>query len=214
MDYTAIEWSTSALLIIDVQNDFVDGAMPVEGTKEILPQLAGVIAAFRTARRPIAHVIRLYVPGGSDVDLVRRRDIEGGLQAAAPGSSGAAIPISLTQDRSVELDTDYLLAGSPQLLSDDEAIFYKPRWSAFFRTDLLEWLTGRGVTSVVVAGCNLPNCPRATLFDASERDLRAALVADATSQVTQERLADLALIGVHTCTAREIQAALLGRASR
>ena len=51
------------------------------------------------------------------------------------------------------------------------------------------------VDTVVVAGCNLPNCPRATLFDASERDYRTVLVADATSQVTAGRLADLELIG-------------------
>lgn len=213
MDYTAIEWSTSALLVIDMQNDFVDGAMPVAETKEVLPQVAAVVAAFREASRPIAHIIRLYEPGGSDVDLVRRRDIEGGFRAAAPGSSGAAIPTSLTQGCHVELDTDHLLAGGPQGLSANEAIFYKPRWSAFFRTKLLEWLTARGVTSVVVAGCNLPNCPRATLFDASERDLRAALIADATSQVTQERLTDLGLIGVHTHTAKEAQSALRGGAN-
>ena len=29
-----------------------------------------------------------------------------------------------------------------------------------------------GVDTIVVAGCNLPNCPRATLFEASERDFR------------------------------------------
>jgi nicotinamidase-related amidase len=52
-------------------------------------------------------------------------------------------------------------------------------------------LRDRDVTTVVVAGCNLPNCPRATLFDASQRDYRTALVQDATSQVTDERLQDL-----------------------
>jgi hypothetical protein len=34
------------------------------------------------------------------------------------------------------------------------------------------------------------------LFDASERDYRTALITDATSQTTPERLDDLALIGV------------------
>lgn len=52
------------------------------------------------------------------------------------------------------------------------------------------------MTTVVVAGCNLPNCPRATLFDASERDFRTVLVTDAVSGVTVERLADLERIGV------------------
>ena len=71
---------------------------------------------------------------------------------------------------------------------------FKPRWSAFYRTRLDQHLRDGAVTTVVVAGCNLPNCPRATLFDASERDYRAVLVRDATSQVTDERLQDLALM--------------------
>ena len=82
---------------------------------------------------------------------------------------------------------------------------FKPRWSAFYRTALEEHLHDLAVNTVVVAGCNLPNCPRATLFDASERDFRAALVTDATSQVTPERLADLALIGVETLTTADVE---------
>lgn len=82
---------------------------------------------------------------------------------------------------------------------------FKPRWSAFYRTSLDEHLRDLGVNTVVVAGCNLPNCPRATLFDASERDYRAVLVTDATSQVTPERLADLALIGVGALNTADIE---------
>ncbi|REJ06238.1 cysteine hydrolase [Microbacterium bovistercoris] len=191
MTYTSIEWDRAALIVVDVQNDFVDGTTPVPGTANVLPVLTELLDVFRAARRPIAHVIRLYVPGGSDVDPVRRAHIESGLQIVSPGSRGAAIPAQLTGGNLVELDVSTLLSGSPQQLTPDEAIFYKPRWSAFYRTGLLDWLTTRAVTSVIVAGCNLPNCPRATLFDASERDFRAAVIADATSQTTAQRLDDL-----------------------
>lgn len=54
--------------------------------------------------------------------------------------------------------------------------------------------------------------PRATLFDASERDFRAALAADAVSQTTEERLADLERIGVRLHTTEEALAALSGLA--
>lgn len=57
---------------------------------------------------------------------------------------------------------------------------------------------------MVVQGCNLPNCPRATLFDASSLDYRTVLVSDATSQVTDDRLHDLTLIGTHIMTADEV----------
>ncbi len=69
-------------------------------------------------------------------------------------------------------------------------------------------LAGAGVDTIVVAGCNLPNCPRATLFDASSRDLRTVLVTDATSQVSDERLADARSIGVVPMTAAEVGGAL------
>ena len=89
-------------------------------------------------------------------------------------------------------------------------ILYKPRWSAFHRTRLDDHLRDLDVTTVVVAGCNLPNCPRATLFDASERDYRTVLVTDATSQTTTERLDDLALIGVILAEVDEVEVLLAG----
>ncbi len=131
----------------------------------------------------------------------------------APGSPGADIPaILLPGHRGITLDPDRLLCGQPQQLSAREAVVYKPRWSAFYRTGLETWLHSHEVDTVVVAGCNLPNCPRATLFDASERDLRAVLVTDTVSQSTPERLADFRLIGVNLLTAEQVVAALMAEA--
>jgi nicotinamidase-related amidase len=91
-------------------------------------------------------------------------------------------------------------------------IIYKPRWSAFYRTGLDSLLRENRINSVIVAGCNLPNCPGATLFDATERDYRAAVVTDAVSRVTAERLTDLRLIGVNLVTTHDVTAALATRA--
>lgn len=142
MDYTAIDWDATGLIVINMQNDFVDGAMPVPGTEQGLAQLERLVAAFRGAGRPIVHAIRLYEPGSSDVDPVRRAVIERGDQIVAPGTSGAEIPATIT-GAAVPLETAGLLAGQPQSVGPDEVIFYKPRWSAFFRTGLQSWLTER-----------------------------------------------------------------------
>lgn len=203
-DYTAPEPQRSALVFIDVQNDFVSGTTAIDGTAERLGVMARLAKAFRAAGRPIVHVVRLYVPGGTDVDLPRRAAIEAGGRVAAPHSHGAGIPAPLLP-HPVELDSESLLAGKIQDLGAHEVIMFKPRWSAFYRTDLDRHLRDNGVTTVVVAGCNLPNCPRATLFDASERDYRCALVTDATSQTTPQRLEDLQLIGVHLTTTTDIE---------
>lgn len=201
-DYTSPDLARSALVLIDVQNDFTSGAAQVAGTAELLGTMAQLVAAYRAAHRPVVHVVRLYVPGGSDVDPPRRAAIESGQQIAAPHTDGAAIPATLLAH---PLDYDSLLDGGIQHVAANEVVLFKPRWSAFFRTELDTHLRDLGVNTVVVAGCNLPNCPRATLFDASERDYRAALVTDATSQVTDERLEDLKLIGVELLSTGDIQ---------
>lgn len=202
--YTRPEWSRAALVVIDMQSEFMDGgALPVPGTSEIVERVAALAAAFRAAGRPVAHVVRFYEPGGTDVDLPRRAAVEAGAKIAAPGSAESQIPAAVLGEP-VLLQPELLLAGDPQPLGADEAVFFKPRWSAFFRTGLESWLRERQVTTVVVAGCNLPNCPRATLFDASERDYRTVLVSDAVSQASEERLADLQAIGVNLITLSEL----------
>ncbi|MGV1007880.1 MAG: hypothetical protein ACOYBY_04635 [Dermatophilaceae bacterium] len=66
-DYLGIEWSSSALLVIDFQRDVADdGAHPIPGTSEVAPTVRGPVEAFRRASRPIADVVRLYPPGGTD----------------------------------------------------------------------------------------------------------------------------------------------------
>lgn len=203
-DYTAPHWAASALVVIDLQRDTLDGApLEIAGTSAVVPQVARLAGSFRTAGRPIAHIVRLYVPGGSDVDLPRRQTVEEGAELLAPGTEGSQIAAGVLP-AGVELDHELLLSGAPQSVSKNEVIFFKPRWSAFHRTDLELWLRAHGCDTVVVAGCNLPNCPRATLFDASERDLRAVLVRDAVSQVTAERLSDLERIGVRLMSTSDV----------
>ena len=208
-DYVSPQWSRSALVFIDVQGDFVSGSSAIAGTAARLEQMARLAQIFRRAGRPIVHVIRLYRPGGSDVDSVRRSAVESGARIVAPDTVGAQIPAQLLP-RPVDLDCPALLSGRLQPVGPSEVILYKPRWSAFHRTRLDDHLRDLDVTTVVVAGCNLPNCPRATLFDASERDYRTVLVTDATSQTTTERLDDLALIGVILAEVDEVEVLLAG----
>lgn len=208
MDYLSPRWASSALVVIDLQRDFLDdGVSAIPGTTAVVPAVARLVEGFRQAGRPIAHVIRLYVPGGSDVDLARRDAIERGAEVVAPGSPGSQVAPGVLPD-GVQLDPVVLLAGEGQAVGEREVVFFKPRWSAFFRTGLEDWLRSEASDTVVVAGCKLPNCPRASLFDASERDFRAVVVEDAVSQASEERLADLARIGVQVSTVDSVVKAL------
>ena len=49
-------------------------------------------------------------------------------------------------------------------------------WDAFYGTQLETHLRVHEIRTLVVFGCNLPNCPRATLFGASSRDFCTVLV--------------------------------------
>ncbi|HEY5857036.1 MAG TPA: isochorismatase family protein [Aldersonia sp.] len=56
-----------------------------------------------------------------------------------------------------------------------------------------------GVTTVVLAGCNYPNCPRAAVYGASERDYRVLIASDAVPGVKPDHLDEAAQMGiVHT----------------
>ncbi|MEU8616068.1 isochorismatase family protein, partial [Actinoplanes sp. NPDC048791] len=105
-----------------------------------------------------------------------------------------------------DLDDKLLLDGRPQELGPDEYALFKPRWGAFYRTALDELLRERGVDTVVFAGCNLPNCPRASMIEASERDYRVVLATDAISQATEQSFRELAGIGVVLAATADIVA--------
>lgn len=202
--WTAPHLDRSALLVIDTQRDFVDGgASPIGGTTAVVPAIARLVTAYRAASRPIVHVVRLYA--GGDVDLVRRTALAVGAGFARPGTAGSQVVPELTVP---DLDPALLLAGGLQMVSPTESVLFKPRWSAFHRTRLEEHLAGLGVDTVVVAGCNYPNCPRATIFGASERDLRVLIAADAVSGVDDRHLEEAGRIGAVHADVDEIVAVL------
>ncbi|MFE3293092.1 cysteine hydrolase family protein [Rhodococcus sp. NPDC059234] len=198
--YVAPHLNSSALLVIDTQRDFVDGgSSPIPGTTEVLPAIAALLTAYRAAARPIVHVVRLYE--GADVDLVRRSAVEAGASMARPGTPGSQVVPEFVVD---DLDPDLLRSGALQPVGPTEVVLFKPRWSAFHRTALEAHLREMGVDTVVLAGCNYPNCPRATVFGASERDLRVLIASDAISGVDERHLDEAGRIGAVHGTVEEI----------
>jgi nicotinamidase-related amidase len=100
------------------------------------------------------------------------------------------------------------LDGGVQRLGPHEVAIFKPRWGAFYRTPLEDHLRQHDVSTVVFAGCNFPNCPRTSIYEASERDFRIVLVRDAISGLYQRGERELAGIGVQLMDASEVEASL------
>jgi len=205
IDYTTSIPERSVLLTIDVQQDFTaPGAVAeIAGTHDRLPVMRRMLDAYRRQHLPIVHVLRLYLPDGTNADLCRRAAIENGNAVVLPGSAGAELAEPLKQTSDTRVDATLLLANQLQLLADNEWAMYKPRWDAFYGTPLESHVRSLGVNTIVVVGCNFPNCPRATVYGASARDFRVVLIADAVSGVYDQGLRELNGIGVSTLSADE-----------
>jgi nicotinamidase-related amidase len=208
--YVAPDFTRAALVTIDTQQDTLDGQpFEVPGTSAALPEMRRLAEAFRTAGRPIVHVVRLYRPDGSNADLCRRRAVEDGARLVLAGSLGAEPAPGLLPADAPRLDTPLLLAGGIQHVGLGEVVIYKPRWGAFFQTPLEAHLRALGVSTLVFAGCNFPNCPRASIYEASERDFRIVLAEDATSGLYERGKDELRTIGIVLMNAAELTASLL-----
>jgi nicotinamidase-related amidase len=209
--YTQPHLAESALITIDTQNDFTLDNAPAQigGTQDVIPNMIRILNAYRASGLPIIHVVRLYLRDGSNVDLCRRQVVEEGKEIVAPESEGAELVQALKPSASVRLDSHQLLAGQFQQIGDNEFVMYKPRWGAFYATRLHEFLKAGGKDTVVVCGCNFPNCPRASIYEASERDFRVVLARDAVSQLYPRGEEEMQNIGVSLLTTTEIEGLLL-----
>jgi nicotinamidase-related amidase len=206
VDYVSPDFGSAALITVDTQVDTLDGQpLEVAGTTAALPRIAALAAAFRAAGRPIVHVVRLYRSDGSDVDLCRRAAVQAGATILARGSSGSQLAPGLVErGGSLTLAAEELLDGRAQAVGPGEVVMYKPRWGAFYRTPLEAHLRGLGVSTIVFCGCNFPNCPRTSIYEASERDFRVVLAEDAISGLYERGRQELRDIGVRLLSAAQV----------
>ena len=54
----------SVLVLIDCQNEYVTGKLPLAGVSSALDQIAALLARARAAKTPIVHVVHKGRPGG------------------------------------------------------------------------------------------------------------------------------------------------------
>jgi nicotinamidase-related amidase len=203
--YTLPDFIHCALLTIDTQNDFTlpNAVLEIKGTYEIVPNIVKLLKLFREHQKPIIHIVRLYRKDGSNVDISRKKKIEEGLQAAVPNSSGAELVKELKPNEK-RLDAEKLLAGKVQKVAANEYVIYKPRWGAFYNTLLEKFLKEKGITTLIFTGCNFPNCPRTSIYEASERDFRIVLISDAISGIYEKGIEEIKNIGCEVVETEEI----------
>lgn len=201
--YTKPDINSAALITIDAQCDTLDGQpLEIPGTSTVLPNIKLLLDAFRDQMKPIIHIVRIYKKDGSNVDICRKAAVEEGKQILLEGSSGCQIAQNLFSSSETTLDFPLLLAGGIQHLSSSEVVIYKPRWGAFYKTPLEDYLRELRVSTLIFTGCNFPNCPRTSIYEASERDYRIVLVTDGVSGLYELGRNEMENIGVELLETR------------
>ena len=149
---------TRALLLIDLQHDYLNADGLVPGRLELIDHATSLLADFRRSGCPVVHV---WTTVRSPSDAMPHWQ-EQGRVICREGSEGHASPAAL----------------SPL---PAERIQHKRVFSAFADGSLAPWLRGQGVDTVVLAGLHLRTCVRTAALDAYQQGFRVWIAAAATA---------------------------------
>lgn len=162
MPFTA---SKAALLVIDMQEFFLDPASPSYtcGGLAILPNIRTLIDAFRAANRPVIFTRHVHHPDHIDSGIM--------------GWWWKGMCVEGTPESEVHHAIQPLAS---------EKVILKHRYSAFYNTDLETILRCQGIEELVITGVMSNMCCESTARDAYFRDYRVFFLADATGSINEE----------------------------
>jgi nicotinamidase-related amidase len=165
MQINNIDPARTAMIVVDMQNDFVAAGAPMEtpAARAIVPRLAEALTMCRKAGTRVIYTAHVHRRDGSDMGLfddmhppIANRD------ALVDGTPGVDIYPELAP-----------LPG--------EHVIKKHRYSGFFGTDLDILLREWNIDTVIVSGTTTENCCFATARDAMFRNYRVVFLSDATA---------------------------------
>ncbi len=181
----------SALLVVDMQNFFLDPSSPafLRAGIAILPGLKRLIGASRKAEVPVIYTSHAHHPGKIDAGIL--------------GWWWNEMCIEGTEDSRIHPEIE------PK---QEEKIIHKHRYSAFYNTDLETILRCMKIEDIVISGVMTNICCESTAREAYFRDYRTFFLADATATGTEEMhlasLLNLAYGFSYVTTAEEVTARL------
>ena len=206
---TALDPRRTALLVIDMQRDFLhpDGyaartGMDIEPLRASIEPVRVVLEAARRAGLTVVHTREGHPPDLSDCPPYK---LERSRRACA--EIGSAGPMGRLLVRG-EQGHDFIDALQPRA---GEIVIDKPGYSAFEATSLAPALTTRGIDALLITGITTEVCVSSTLRAAVDRGYRCFTVSDACASADRAlHEAALRMIGVEggifgeVCTAGEI----------
>jgi biuret amidohydrolase len=177
----------TAMLVVDMQNDFVQEGAPIEipRARAMVPRLHRLLDVCRAHQIPVIyihHVIR-----GGDIDAGRLADHHAAIR-----------------------NNQAILAGTPNVEiyeglkpQPGDLVVAKPRYSAFYGTALEAILRSKGIDTLIISGTVTNVCCESTTRDAFSRDYKVIFLSDGNAA------GDLPDMGFGPVSAEEIQKVVL-----
>jgi nicotinamidase-related amidase len=177
--------ASSALIVVDMQNDFVseggyfdrvakkypEVAVDREFLGSTVPNIKRLIAGFRSAGRPVVYVQSILLPDFSD----------------------AHFPYWFLPDDPGPVESQFIVGGTwgAEIVdelkpAEGETVVIKKGFNGFHQTSLEAVLRDRGVTTCVMTGVTTCVCVSSTTRAGVERDFRMIFVSDSTAEVRRE----------------------------
>ena len=178
-----LDWSATALLIIDMQRDFMEPGGFGETLGNDVSQLAravkpigAVLAAARESGMLVIHTREGHLPDLSDAPPAK---VERGAPSLRIGDAG---PMGRILIRG-EAGHDIIAELYPL---DSEIVIDKPGKGAFYATELGDVLEKYGIENLLVCGVTTEVCVNTTVREANDRGFRCLVPGDACASYFDE----------------------------
>ncbi|BBC26207.1 cysteine hydrolase family protein [Pseudanabaena sp. ABRG5-3] len=182
-DYELPQDSKLALVIIDMQRDFLEHGgfgdalgNDVTQLQSIVPTVKKLLETFRSLNYPVIHTIEAHAVDLSDCPPSKLNRGKGGLKIGDKGSMGRILIVGEDGNNII-----------PELAPlENEIVIVKPGKGAFCRTNLEEILQKENITHLLFTGVTTEVCVQTTMREANDRGYECLLIEDGTASYFPE----------------------------
>ncbi|MEB3310298.1 MAG: isochorismatase family cysteine hydrolase [Snowella sp.] len=182
-DYEIPDLQSLALIIIDMQRDFLEeggfGAAlgnDVSPLRAIVPTVKTLLETFRHHQLPIFQTVEGHQPDLSDCPPSKLKRGNSSLKIGDRSTMGRILILGETGNQII-----------PELEPlPNEIIISKPGKGAFYQTELQTYLQAKGITHLIFAGVTTEVCVQTTMREANDRGYECLLIEDATASYFPE----------------------------
>src|SRR3954469_20015763 len=171
----ALDWAATALLIIDMQRDFMEPGgfgetlgNDVSQLARAVKPIAAVLSAARETGMLVVHTREGHLPDLSHAPPAKVERGKPSLRIGDPGPMGRIL---------IRGETGHDII--PELYPlDSEIVIDKPGKGAFYATEFSDVLQNYGIENLLVCGVTTEVCVNTTVREANDRGYRCVVIAD------------------------------------